>query len=85
MRTIRPSPALVEGLEGVRGITVNYARSLAVTQSGEVFSWGQSFPADEEDVLRPVMVQGFGDVRVRHLYGDHCTAFAIGEDGELFS
>jgi alpha-tubulin suppressor-like RCC1 family protein len=81
----RPSPALVEDLEAVRGIAVNCSSSLAVTQSGAVFSWGKSFQPAAENELRPITVEGFGEVLIRHLCGNDCTAFAIGEDGELFS
>jgi alpha-tubulin suppressor-like RCC1 family protein len=85
----RPSPALVQGLEGVRGIAAAGCRSLAVTDSGAVFEWGELLlPAGTGAMneLRPVVVvDGFGVVRVRRVCAGDRTDFAIGEDGELFS
>jgi alpha-tubulin suppressor-like RCC1 family protein len=81
----RPSPALVEELEGVRGIAAASSFSLAVTHSGAVFSWGDLFHRGAVDVLGPILVEGFGDVRVRHVCSAFGVAFAIGEDGELSS
>jgi alpha-tubulin suppressor-like RCC1 family protein len=37
-RLARPTPVLVQGLEGVRGVAAASDHSLAVTQSGAVFS-----------------------------------------------
>jgi hypothetical protein len=81
----RPLPALVEGLEGVRGVAVAVSHSLAVTQSGDFFSWGTSFLTEREGTLRPTTVEGFGGVRVRRVCAAYLTACAIGEAGELFS
>jgi alpha-tubulin suppressor-like RCC1 family protein len=81
----RASPLRVEGLEGVRSIAGAYERSLAVTQSGDVFSWGEAFVPEAEDLLRPIMVEGFESARVRRVLAGADVAFAIGEDGELFS
>jgi alpha-tubulin suppressor-like RCC1 family protein len=82
-------PALVEGLEVVRGISAEEYRSLAVTQSGDVFRWGHALqpygPGEAERALRSTMVEGFGGVRVRRVCAGPDVAFAIGEDGELFS
>jgi alpha-tubulin suppressor-like RCC1 family protein len=75
----------MDGLENVRGITSGVNRNLAVTQSGAVFSWGESRLLGPEDALRPVTVEGFGEVRVRRVCAGRYTAFAIGEAGELFS
>jgi alpha-tubulin suppressor-like RCC1 family protein len=71
----------VEGLKGVRVIAAAEAHSLAVTQSGEVFSWGYALL----NALRPIIVEGFGGVRVRSVCAGHCVVFAMGEAGELFS
>jgi alpha-tubulin suppressor-like RCC1 family protein len=90
-RLARPSPTLVEGLEGVRGFDAGVAHSLAVTQSGIVFIWGHALLRGSEDqdntqdTLRPIIVEGFGGVRVRQVCAGVNTAFAIGEGGELFS
>jgi hypothetical protein len=84
-RLNRPSPALVEGLENVRSIATNHDRGFAVTHSGAVFQWGKSFRLGAEHSLRPIIVEGFGGVRVRRVYGVDHVAFAIGEDGEVFS
>jgi alpha-tubulin suppressor-like RCC1 family protein len=83
----RLAPALVEGLKDVRSIATLEARSLAVTQSGGVFGWGRSLLRGAEDVLvlRPMMVEGFGGVRVRRVCAASDVAFAIGEDGEVTS
>jgi alpha-tubulin suppressor-like RCC1 family protein len=77
----RPLPTLVEGLDSVCGIATNAVHSLAVTHSGDVFCWGRDLLA-EQDTLRPIIVEGFGGVRMRQVSGG---AFAIGEAGELFS
>jgi alpha-tubulin suppressor-like RCC1 family protein len=82
----RPSPVLVEGLERVSSIAAQIVRSLAVTLSGDIFCWGKSFVPGAEDSLRPVIVEGFGGVRVRRVcagYGSECV-YAIGEGGRLF-
>jgi alpha-tubulin suppressor-like RCC1 family protein len=81
----RPSPIMVEGLEGACNIAVLEYHSLAVTQSGSVLQWGQSFRSGEEDSFRPIIVNGIGGVRVRRVCAGVNTVFAIGEDGELFS
>jgi alpha-tubulin suppressor-like RCC1 family protein len=81
----RPLPTLVEGLEGVRDITTAGQHSLAVTHSGDVFHWGSSLQLGAEDLFRPVVVQGFGGVRVRRISAEWKFVFAIGEAGELFS
>jgi hypothetical protein len=38
-----------------------------------------------EDRLRPIIVEGFGGVRVRLVCAGYCIAFAMSEAGELFS
>jgi alpha-tubulin suppressor-like RCC1 family protein len=81
----RPSPTLVEGLEDVRDIAVAYACSLAATQSGVVFAWGRAILLGSADAPRPIIVEGFGGVRVRQACIGAGTAFAIGQAGELFS
>jgi alpha-tubulin suppressor-like RCC1 family protein len=78
----RPSPTLVEGLAGVCSIAAGVRHSLAATQSGQVFHWGMSLGAVPAASLR---VQGFGGVRVRRMYADMANAYAVGEDGQLFS
>jgi alpha-tubulin suppressor-like RCC1 family protein len=84
---INPSPAPVEGLESVRSIAASHLHSLAVTQSEAVFQWGPALlpDSDPEDSLRPVIVEGFGGVRVRRVFAGTFVLFAIGGDGELFS
>jgi alpha-tubulin suppressor-like RCC1 family protein len=79
------APALVEGLEGVRGMAVAFARSFAVTQSGDVYRWGEALLSGSANALRPIIVEGLVGVRVRQVCAGACTAFAIGEAGELFS
>jgi alpha-tubulin suppressor-like RCC1 family protein len=80
----RRSPALVEGLEGVRGIATDCNRSLAVTQWGAVFHWGKSFLPEAENELRPTIVEGFEGVRVRRVSAGLGAIFAIGENGRVF-
>jgi alpha-tubulin suppressor-like RCC1 family protein len=84
-KSIRRSPVLVEGLEGVRGIAAGSDHSLAVMQSGDVFHLGESLLFDEEYKFRTRIVDGFGGVRVRSVCAGEKTAFAIGEEGEVFS
>jgi hypothetical protein len=81
----RPSPELVEGLEGVCSMAAGSSRSLAATQSGDVFHWGKSFVPGAEDPLSPTVVEGFAGVRVRLVSCCDDMAYAIGEDGEVFS
>jgi alpha-tubulin suppressor-like RCC1 family protein len=79
------APALVEELGGVCGISAAAEHSLAVTQSGAVFSWGRAFMPEAEDALRPILVEGFQGVRVRRVCAGGDVAFAIGEEGEVHS
>jgi hypothetical protein len=88
-RLERPSPVLVGVCEGVSSVDAAAEYSLAVTQSGAVFSWGQALLHEEgaqaQDSLRPIIVEGFGGVRVLRLCAAACTACAIGQAGEGFS
>jgi alpha-tubulin suppressor-like RCC1 family protein len=101
-RLRRHSPEPVEALEGVRMCSIaadSGANSLAVSQSGDVYSWGRGLSpeeegesADSEDLelapqlsLRPRLVEGFGSVRVRRVCDGSDLAFAIGEAGQVFS
>jgi alpha-tubulin suppressor-like RCC1 family protein len=81
----RSSPMLLEGLEGVRSVAASNYHSLAVTQAGGVFQWGLALLPETEHLLQPSIVEGFGGVRVRRVCAGDNTAFAIGEDGEVFS
>jgi hypothetical protein len=64
----RHSPVPVEGLKEVLSITASNDRSLAVAQSGSVFSLGRE-PLREVDALRPIFVEGFGEgERVRRVF-----------------
>jgi alpha-tubulin suppressor-like RCC1 family protein len=82
----RLSPVLVEGLEGVCCVSAASWHSLAMTHSGAVFSWGGAFAPGVEYQNRPTIVDGFGEgVCVRRVCAGERVAFAIGEDGELFS
>jgi E3 ubiquitin-protein ligase HERC2 len=69
----------------VRGVTAVHHHSHAVTQSGDVFSWGRSLHPETADSLKPILVKGFGGVRVRRVCAAERRAFAVGEAGELFS
>jgi alpha-tubulin suppressor-like RCC1 family protein len=79
------APVLVQGLEGVRSIAASAVHSFAVTQSGAVSSWGRAAKPGAQDSLRPVIIEGFGGVRMRCVCPGGEQTFAIGEDGELFS
>jgi hypothetical protein len=82
----RPSPALVEGFEGMGGIAAAGCHSLAVMESGKVFNWGGlCLPGGWKHELRPIIVERFGGVRVRRVYAGLSVLSAIGENGELFS
>jgi alpha-tubulin suppressor-like RCC1 family protein len=84
-RLNRLSPVLVEGLEGVCSIASGVFHNFAVTQPRAVFSWGRAPFYGQEDSLRPILVNGFGEVRVQRVCAGDRSAFAIGEAGELFS
>jgi alpha-tubulin suppressor-like RCC1 family protein len=81
----RPSPALVEALDGVSGVSAKSHHSLALTQSGVVFGWGEALLHASHDSALPQAVEGFGEVRVLGVSSAWSGAFAIGEAGELFS
>jgi alpha-tubulin suppressor-like RCC1 family protein len=84
-RLTRLAPALLDGLEGVLSIAAESVYSFAVAQSG-VFSWGREVLNEDEKVLRPILVEGFGEgVRVRCVVAGVNVVFAIGEAGELLS
>jgi alpha-tubulin suppressor-like RCC1 family protein len=81
-------PTLVEGLHGVCGVSADGRLSLAVTSSGDVFGWGEPVDPeaeDEESELRPVVVEGFGGMRMRSVCASVGLAFAIGEAGQFYS
>jgi alpha-tubulin suppressor-like RCC1 family protein len=80
----RHAPVLLQGFEGVRGVASAYEHSLAVTQLGAVFSWGRDLLQFWRTELRPIIVKGFEGVNVRRVCAGRGTAFAIGEDGEVF-
>jgi hypothetical protein len=82
----RSSPALVNGLQDVRGIATAFHSSLAVTHLGVVFSWGKAFHPGGQNQLLPIIVEWFDGVRMCRVSATtESVAFAIGEDGELFS
>jgi alpha-tubulin suppressor-like RCC1 family protein len=82
-RLIRPAPALVQGLDGVRGISAAASHGLAVTQSGAVFNWGY-LPLCTSEVLWPIMVEGLAEVHVHCACAGGDLNFAIGENDDLF-
>lgn len=86
-RDDRVLPALVEGLESVRGIAAADEGSLAVTHSGFVFCWGDPWfdGAAGASPRGPTIVDGLGATRVRCVCAKSSVAFAIGEDAEIFS
>jgi hypothetical protein len=63
----RPSPTLVEGLEDVREVSAGTWRGLAVMQPGHVFRWGDALEIKGGGSLVPIIVDGFGGVRVRRI------------------
>jgi alpha-tubulin suppressor-like RCC1 family protein len=85
-RRSRPSPVLVEKLEGECNIAAAANYSLAVTQSGAVFSWGRALKPGAESSLVPRIVEWLKEVRVRKcVCANTGTAFAVSQEGELFS
>jgi E3 ubiquitin-protein ligase HERC2 len=56
-----------------------------VAYAGTVFSWGDALLGGIEKSLSPTIVEGFGGTSVRNVVVVRAAAFAIGEDGELFS
>jgi RCC1 and BTB domain-containing protein len=81
----KPAPALVEGLEIMCNLAAASDHSFAVVQSGDVFRWGKALLFLVHHALRPIIVKGFGGVRVRRVSSKQNEAFAIGAAGELFS
>jgi alpha-tubulin suppressor-like RCC1 family protein len=85
------SPVLMERLGGVRSVAAGDKHSLAVTPSGVYFCGRFACRGSGEGLslgkveLRPILIEGFGRVRVRRVCAGADAAFAIGEDGELFS
>jgi alpha-tubulin suppressor-like RCC1 family protein len=69
----------------VRSIAASAEHSLAVTQSGAVFSWGSALQPEAEDSLRPIIVEGFGGARLRQVFAGGSAAFAVSEDMQVFS
>jgi alpha-tubulin suppressor-like RCC1 family protein len=56
---------LVEGIEGMCVIGAAHDHSLAVTQSGAVFSWGCALIYEEDADPAPPIVEGFEGVCMR--------------------
>jgi alpha-tubulin suppressor-like RCC1 family protein len=82
----RHKPKAIRRFRSVCNIAAGGSISLAVTETGDVLQWGKSFwPEAEEDSLSPVLVEGLGGVHVRRVCVCWNAAFAIGQDGELFS
>jgi hypothetical protein len=89
----RPSPKLIKRFKGVCGIAAASRHSLAVTESGDVFRWGRPLEFEplefemedgqNENELKPIIVQGVGGVRVRRVCAGENSAFAIGKDAEF--
>jgi hypothetical protein len=80
------APALVEGLEGVRGIAAAAWQSLAMTELGFVFSWGRALLPGAENALMPLLVEGFDEgVCLRSVCFGERVAVAISGDREVFS
>jgi alpha-tubulin suppressor-like RCC1 family protein len=82
----RLSLTLVKGLADVCSISAGGLHSLALTQLGDVYIWGNAIQPGAQCVLSPIIVEGFGEgVRMRRVCAGRFTAFAIGENGEVFS
>jgi E3 ubiquitin-protein ligase HERC2 len=78
-------PKLVEEFKSVRSIAASAYRNLDVTKSGIVFRWGSAAPYEVQSGRRPIIVEGFGRVRLRQVFAGLDEAFAITDDRELFS
>jgi alpha-tubulin suppressor-like RCC1 family protein len=65
--TPRPTPALVPGVRGIRSIVAGGEQVCALTQSGELMTWGQNAHYEtgrgSGDTTRPGLVKGLTDVR----------------------
>jgi alpha-tubulin suppressor-like RCC1 family protein len=84
-RLRRPSPASIQGFAWEHAVAANSNHSFSVSQSGVVFRWGRALKRGVRDSLRPIVVHGFGAVRVRRVCAGLDVAFAVGEEGQLFS
>jgi hypothetical protein len=88
----------VRDIAAAFGHTLAATESECVFHCGKSFSQGSLRPiidtSEDTDiseivevtrkVLLPIIVEGFGGVRVRRVFAGNGTAFAIGENGELF-
>jgi hypothetical protein len=75
------APALMEGLGGICRIAAAGDYSLAVTQSGDVFRWGCALLPEGKQSRRPIIVKGFGDVRVRCVRAESDTLSPLARPG----
>ena len=87
----QPRPKAVEavGQVVVRAVAAGQAHSLAVSEAGEVFSWGHGElgplgHGDEEDWLEPLRIAGLGGVRVCAVAAGAVHSLAVGSDGAVY-
>ena len=85
-------PKEVEALRGrqVTMVSAGGSHSLALTASGEVLSWGGGYygklgHGDEENQLRPKVVEALQGTRVVQISGGNIHTLALAEDGKVFS
>lgn len=76
------NPIRVPGIGRIANITAKYFHSLAVTTSGEVYSWGSTGISEGGSSATPTRVPGLRDI-VSVSTSDF-TCFAVDADGRLF-
>ena len=84
-------PKVVEALGAVvvRAVAGGESHSLALSEVGEVYSWGggghgQLGHGDEEDQRKPLRVEGLGGVRVCAVAAGACHSLAVDSDGAAY-
>ena len=88
----RPTPTLVEALEGERvsSVAVGDDHALAVTERGALLTWGYGVDGrlghgDGEARLMPAIVEALGAVRVAAVAAGRWHSLAVCERGGLYS
>ena len=87
----QPLPKVVEALGqvAVHAVAASGRHSLALSEAGEVYSWGagedgQLGHGDDEDQREPVRIAGLGGVCVSAIAGGHHHSLAIGSEGAVY-
>ena len=86
----RPKVVEAVGQVVVRAVAAGMEHSLALSEAGEVFSWGMGGDGQlghgdgEEERLEPLRVAGLGGVRVCAVAAGCCHSLAVGSDGAVY-